>query len=146
MGLVYLQVFFLFHWGMFINYRNQFWFKILICWIYIITLVNNWFKFFCSKSFEKMFWSKFLKILYSTNFLFILGIVPLIWTDIMLWTSLKPQLKFCIFWQRVDRFVKITSLRVAGAPLVKQVGLLTRFTKSKISHTFFSGAPHSQKW
>jgi hypothetical protein len=25
--------------------------------------------------------------------------------------------------------------------LVKQVGLLTRFTKSKISHTFFSGAP-----
>jgi hypothetical protein len=37
--------------------------------------------------------------------------------------------------------VKITSFRVAGAPLVKQVGLLTRFTKSKISHTFFSGAP-----
>jgi hypothetical protein len=25
--------------------------------------------------------------------------------------------------------------------VVKQVGLLTRFTKSKISHTFFSGAP-----
>jgi hypothetical protein len=43
--------------------------------------------------------------------------------------------------EKVDRFVKITSLRVAGAPLVKQVGLLTRFTKSKISHTFFSGAP-----
>jgi aromatic ring-opening dioxygenase LigB subunit len=36
------------------------------------------FKFFCSKSFKKNSWSKFLKLLYSTNFLFILGIVPLI--------------------------------------------------------------------
>jgi hypothetical protein len=35
----------------------------------------------------------------------------------------------------------MVNIRVAGAPLVKQVGLLTRFTKSKISHTFFSGAP-----
>jgi hypothetical protein len=32
------------------------------------------FNFFCSKSFKKNSWSKFLKLLYSINFLFILGI------------------------------------------------------------------------
>jgi hypothetical protein len=36
------------------------------------------FKFFYYKSFKKNSWSKFLKLLYSTNLLFILGIAPLI--------------------------------------------------------------------
>jgi hypothetical protein len=85
----------------------------------------------------KTSWSKFLKLLYSTNFLFILGIVPLIWTDITLWTSLKPQLKFCIFWQNKQNWEIYR----------KQKNLVNKIKKQSIRNYFIercAGGPKSK--
>ena len=56
------------------------------------------------------------------------------WKEMMLCTSLSPQLKLLVFPILEESFIKIISIR-EGLPLVvKQVGSLIRFVKSKISH------------
>ena len=60
--------------------------------------------------------------------LFLVGfILPFICTEIKLWTSLIPQLKFKTFIQLLGELVNITSFKVGSAIFVKHVGLFTRF-------------------
>ena len=59
--------------------------------------------------------------------------------EMMLWTSLNPQLKFVVFWSKFFLFVRMMSFNVGFPSFVKQVAPFIMLSIPEISQTVFNG-------